>query len=79
MATSTTNFTTTTLRSDELSCPSCIKKIENALTALDGVSSAEVKFASGRILVTHDPQVADVASLVAAVSSVGYSARPAAY
>ncbi|MBB1016570.1 heavy metal transport/detoxification protein, partial [Dietzia schimae] len=35
------------LRSDEFSCPSCVAKIENKLNGLDGVESAEVKFASG--------------------------------
>ncbi len=39
----------TKLRSDELSLPSCVPKIEKALLALPGVTKAEVKFATGRI------------------------------
>ncbi|SDZ93062.1 Copper chaperone CopZ [Bowdeniella nasicola] len=70
--------TTTTLRSDELSCPSCIAKIETKLTSLDGVSEAEVKFSSGRILVTHDPQRVEVRDLLNAVAEIGYSAKPSA-
>jgi len=71
--------TTTTLRSEEFSCPSCVNKIETKLRALDGVSDAEVKFSSGRILVDHDPEVAPIRSLVDAVAAVGYTARPSAY
>ncbi len=69
---------TTTLRSDEFSCPSCVTKIETKLNSLDGVESAEVKFSSGRIIVEHDPQVVNVRDLVAAVKDVGYNAKPSA-
>lgn len=68
----------TTLRSDEFTCPSCVAKIENKLNSLDGVESAEVKFSSGRILVSHDPQKATVRDLVKAVADVGYTAKPSA-
>jgi len=66
----------TTLRSDEFTCPSCISKIETKLNGLDGVESAEVKFSSGRILVTHDPAQVSVRDLVEAVAAVGYTAKP---
>lgn len=75
-----TNTTTRTLlRSDELSCPSCVPKIESALLALPGVEKAEVKFASGRIEVEHDPALADVDALVKAIAKTGYTARPSAF
>ena len=67
---------TTTLRSDEFSCPSCVTKIETKLKGLEGVNNAEVKFSSGRILVDHDPQVVNVRDLVGAVKEVGYTAKP---
>ncbi|HLV26729.1 MAG TPA: heavy metal-associated domain-containing protein [Gemmatimonadales bacterium] len=67
------------LRSDELSCPSCIGKIEKALKALPGVESARVHFNAGRIEVRHDPAQATVHQLVEAVRRVGYKARPAAF
>lgn len=69
---------TTTLRSDELSCPSCIQKIETKLTGLDGVEAVEVKFSSGRIIAQHDPQKVSVRDLVEAVAEVGYTAKPSA-
>lgn len=68
----------TTLRSDEFSCPSCIAKIETKLNGLDGVESAEVKFASGRVLVEHDPKTISVRDLVGAVAEVGYKVKPSA-
>lgn len=75
----TTATIRTTLRSDELSCPSCVPKIEKALLALPGVAKAEVKFASGRIEVEHDPARSDVAALVKSIAQTGYTARPSAF
>lgn len=69
----------TILRSDELSCPSCIPKIENALNALPGVEKAEVKFNIGKIEVSHDPDQTSVEALVNAVRGTGYEARPSAF
>ena len=76
--TAPTALKNTTLRSDEFTCPSCVAKIENKLNSLDGVESAEVKFSSGRILVSHDPRKATVRDLVKAVADVGYTAKPSA-
>ncbi|MGP2494346.1 heavy-metal-associated domain-containing protein [Mesorhizobium sp. PUT5] len=75
----TTTTIRTLLRSDELSCPSCVPKIEKSLLALPGVTRAEVKFSSGRIEVEHDPALSDVTALVNSVAKVGYAARPAAF
>jgi copper chaperone CopZ len=62
----------TLLRSKELSCPSCVPKIEKALKALDGVEDAKVHFNTGRIEIQHDPQRTGPDALVKAVRSVGY-------
>ncbi len=69
----------TTLRSAELSCPSCVAKIEKALTSLKGVSSAKVFFSTGRIAVEHDEQLVKSDDLVKAVQSVGYEASVSAF
>ncbi|MFP7571770.1 heavy-metal-associated domain-containing protein [Marivita sp. S2033] len=69
----------TKLRSDELSCPSCVPKIETALMALPGVEKAEVKFASGRIEVEHDPALTDVDALVKSIAKSGYTAKPSVF
>jgi copper chaperone CopZ len=69
----------TLLRSKELSCPSCVAKIEKALKALEGVEEAKVHFNTGRIEVQHDPQRASAETLVDAVRSAGYEAKVAAF
>lgn len=79
MTETTFHKTTTTLRSDDLSCPSCVPKIEKALTAVPGVKTAEVRFNTGRILVEHDPEQAPVAVLVETIAGTGYTAVPAAF
>jgi copper chaperone CopZ len=68
----------TTLRSQELSCPSCVAKIEKALGAVDGVEMAKVYFNTGRIEIQHD-DTASVDDLVQAVRSAGYEAKPSAF
>lgn len=72
-------FKNTTLRAKDLSCPSCVSKIEGALNALDGVNKSEVKFNSGKILIEHDPSLARTSDLVKAVASAGYVAEPSAF
>lgn len=67
--------TKTILRSDNLTCPSCVPKIEKALSAKPGVTSAKVRFASGKIEVQHDPQQTSGDELVQAVQAAGYKAR----
>jgi copper chaperone len=69
----------TTLRSQELSCPSCVAKIEKALGAVDGVETAKVYFNTGRIEVKHDDTRASVDDLVKAVRSAGYEAKPSVF
>ena len=76
--TTTAKNKTTTLRSDEFSCPSCVSKIETKLNGLEGVSKAEVKFSSGRIIVDHNPDAVGVRDLVNAVAEIGYTAKPSA-
>jgi copper chaperone CopZ len=65
----------TLLRSQELSCPSCVAKIEKALLAVNGVQKAEVFFNTGRIEVEHDPQVSSSDDLLKAIRNAGYEAR----
>ncbi|MCD6726010.1 MAG: cation transporter [Solirubrobacteraceae bacterium] len=69
----------TILQSDELTCPTCVAKIEKRLDALPGVGSAAVKFATGRIEVAHDPERVSVDELIAGVAAAGYRARERAF
>lgn len=75
----TTTTTKTILRAEGFSCPSCVAKIEKQVGRLEGVQSVKVHFASARIEVVHDPAVATVDDLVAAVAKAGYTAAPAAF
>ena len=68
----------TVLRSSELSCPSCIAKIEKSLKSLDGVADAKVHFTTGRIEVEHDPVRAGTDQIVRAIRAAGYNAAVAA-
>ena len=63
----------TILRSKDLSCPSCIVKIEKALKSERGVSDAKVFFNSGRIEVQHNEEVVEPQKLVEIVQSIGYT------
>ena len=77
--TTTTNQTTTILRAEGFSCPSCVAKIEKQVGRLAGVESVKVHFATARIEVVHDPSLASTDELVAAVARAGYTARPSAF
>lgn len=67
----------TLLRSQELSCPSCVAKIERALKDVPGVEMAKVHFNTGRIEVEHENVEED--KIVQAVRDAGYEARVAAF
>jgi copper chaperone CopZ len=61
----------TTLRSQDLTCPSCIVKTEDGLQGLDGVSTAKVQFNSGRIEVEYDESQTSVAAIQDLVRKLG--------
>ena len=69
----------TTLRSAELSCPSCVTKIEKALAAVPGVEKATVHFNTGRIEVEHDADAVAEERLLQAVRQAGYEAQVSAF
>lgn len=78
MSTTTSNVTTV-LRAEGFSCPSCVAKIEKQVGRVAGVDSVKVQFATSKIEVVHDPAVASVDDVVAAVGKAGYTARPSAF
>ena len=57
-----------------MTCASCVARVERALKAVPGVTSAVVNLATERATVTG---AADAALLVKAVGDAGYDARPA--
>ena len=68
-------MTTTILRSDELSCPTCVDNIESNLNNMEGVSAAKVHFNTGRIEVEHDPETVSDEKLIKVIAKSGYEAR----
>lgn len=57
---------------EPLSCPSCIKKIENALKKLDGVGDAKVLFHSGKVRAQFDDSVIKADELQNTIVNLGY-------
>lgn len=68
----------TILRSNEMSCPTCVNSIESYLDKLDGVTESKVHFSTGRIEVTHDEKVSEQ-ELIEAVRTVGYESEVSAF
>lgn len=64
----------TTLRSNDLSCPSCVNNIESNLRNTEGVTNAKVHFNTGRIEVEHDSDTISEEELVEVVRQSGYEA-----
>lgn len=62
----------TVLRIQNMSCPSCVSKIESTLSELNGVLSAQVNFATGQAMVEYFPQVVSKDTLSRAVEKAGY-------
>ncbi|WP_329611080.1 heavy metal translocating P-type ATPase [Sandaracinus amylolyticus] len=62
-----------------MTCAACVRRVERALTRVDGVTSATVSFATERATVTFDPARTNETSLARAVADAGYEViRPAA-
>lgn len=55
-----------------MSCPSCVRHINDALHELDGVEKVVVRMIDGKVLVRHDPQKATTNHLIAALGEAGY-------
>ncbi|MDE3095267.1 MAG: copper-translocating P-type ATPase [Chloroflexota bacterium] len=68
---------TLTLDITGMTCASCVRRVERALSKVEGVESANVNFASETALVTADGAL-PVAALIAAVQKAGYAAQEAA-
>jgi Cu+-exporting ATPase len=64
--------TQATLAVEGMTCASCVRRVERALTRTPGVTAASVNLATERASVTYDPAVASIADLTAAVERAGY-------
>jgi P-type Cu+ transporter len=57
-----------------MGCDNCVKKLERAFRAQDGVKEVHVDGIAGRATVTFDPTKIDVPGLQALVAKSGYRA-----
>src|SRR5690606_3858637 len=57
-----------------MTCASCVRRVERALTRLDGVEAAAVNLATERASVTYDPERVSLDQILRAVQATGYGA-----
>jgi Cu+-exporting ATPase len=64
-----------TLALEGMTCASCARRIERALSRAPGVAEASVNLATERAQVSYDPASASPADLIRSVEQAGYGAR----
>jgi copper chaperone CopZ len=62
-----------TLKIDGMHCGSCVRRVTQALSAVEGVAVNEVSVGAARLASTLDPAPVDQA--IAALAKAGYTAR----
>lgn len=60
------------LQLETLTCPTCIKKIENALSKQEGVEKVNILFNASKAKVTFDEEVTTKDKLAEVVDNLGY-------
>ncbi|MCF1492935.1 heavy metal translocating P-type ATPase [Agrobacterium vitis] len=68
------NTLETTIAIDGMNCASCVRRVEKAIVAVPGVSSASVNLASEKASVQFSQQP-DLAAVLAAIQQAGYAPR----
>ncbi len=61
-----------TIQIHGMSCAACVRRVEQGLTSLDGVSTASVNFATAKAVVEYDSDVVDSENIKAKVRNLGY-------
>ncbi|MFB6124929.1 MAG: heavy-metal-associated domain-containing protein [Halanaeroarchaeum sp.] len=70
-------MTTTQFRVLDFDCPTCASTVERALANTAGVDDVEVHYTTGRVAVTHDPDVVAAGDLETTIENQGYTPQPA--
>ena len=70
--TSTSNEGSITLDVTGMTCSSCVRHVDHALRAVEGVSDVKVDLATGKVTVERDPARATTEVLAEAVRDAGY-------
>jgi Cu+-exporting ATPase len=67
---------TCTLAIGGMTCASCVRRVEKALSRVEGVRRAEVNLATEVATVSYDADTVDIHALTSAIASAGYTATP---
>jgi P-type Cu+ transporter len=58
-----------------MTCATCVRRVERALSTKEGVAEASVNFATERASVTYDPAATNPDELIGAINDAGYDAN----
>src|SRR5690606_10520555 len=61
-----------------MTCASCVRNVERALTRTEGVEAANVNIATERATVSFDPAKVDAQHLISSIQNAGYGVAEAA-
>lgn len=63
-----------TIQLETLTCPSCMKKIENGVKSLDGVDKKSIKvlFNSSKVRVEYDDEKVSIKDIENTIDKLGY-------
>lgn len=61
-----------TLKVNGMSCEHCVKAVNNALGAISGVTDIIVSLKEGTVSFKHDPSLAPVETIKAAIADEGF-------
>ncbi|AFY61874.1 heavy metal translocating P-type ATPase [Synechococcus sp. PCC 6312] len=76
--TQTPSLKTQQMQVDGMDCIGCKMKIEGSLERLGGVTEAAVTVATGRLVVTYDPEQVNEAAIQDRIKSLGYTLKTTA-
>lgn len=65
-------MTKVTLQLEQLTCPTCVKKVETALGKTAGVESVKVSFTSSKVKAEYDETKVSVEEMKSVVEKLGY-------
>ena len=67
----------TTIQLEDLACPSCVQKIEKAVTSLSGVNKDSVKilFNASKVRLEFDEDVVSIDEITESISNMGYEVK----
>ncbi len=55
-----------------MTCAACVKRVEKALNAVEGVESASVNLSAAKAGVIYDPEAVGIPDLESAITEIGY-------